>query len=80
MARAAISTTAWTSWGTTTKDTLFNVEGGQARLYTGSTAGVDRADGHLLTAGFPVIVPTGLAVSLWAEGDGVVVTSIDFGT
>lgn len=79
MARTTISKTAWTSWGTTTVDTLFNVEGGDARLYTGSTTGIDGTEGHLMQAGFPVIVPAGLAVSLMAENDGTVVTSIVFG-
>lgn len=81
MARtSALSRTAWTSWGTTSVDTLFNAEGGNVRLYTGSTTGIVGEQGHLLEAGSPIVVPAGLAVSFMAITAGnAVVTSIAFG-
>ncbi len=79
MARTLISTTGWTSLGTTTTDELFAFEGGDVRLFIGSTAGIPFKDGVQIEPVEKIVIPSGLAVSAWAEVDGVYGMNIPFG-
>lgn len=79
MARTPIPEGSFVSLGTPTVSTLYGVEGGKVRLFTGSTVGVDPESGHLLAAGDSVVVPANLAVSAFSFTDGVVMTVTAFG-
>lgn len=79
MARTGIQKGSWVSFGTTTVNTLFGIEGGNVRLLTGSTTGIPFESGVEICAGDNVILPSGLAVSFRTEKDGVAITSTNFG-
>lgn len=75
MSRNVINAGSFTSIGTTTVNTLYGVEGGSVRFFTGSTTGVEPVTGHLMQPGDSIVVPSGLSVSFYTDSTGVVVTN-----
>ena len=79
MARTPIPAGEYTAVKTTTLDTLFMPEGGNARVFTGDASGIATSVGVIVKEGVGIIFPSGLIVNFTTDVNGVDVQDIDFG-
>ena len=67
MAKVLLNPDAWNSVVTTTVQTVFVPEGGDAWFFVGSTSGQDKTNGVRVREGRALIINAGLMVSAYPE-------------